>query len=296
MTSLHVLAGIAWDPNIRAFLTLAVGVVVLLGSIYLLLATNVGVRLGFLIAATAFWGWLFIMGCVWWMYGTVGMLGTLNHWEVKEIDYPTLESSGLAEARGIETGHLPPVDQLNKLDEDGVRKLQASLASDLDGWKILPEAHPAFGDAKATVDEYFTANPIPDLNIKGAEDYVVDYSFERGGKNSLPANPSRLDRIGLKLEKTLWQVKNPPHYAIVQVQPVLAQVAQPGQAPPLPKADPSAPVVNVVMERNLGQRRGPGALLAISSGIMFGLLVNALHRRDKRALQAQGLLPATTEA
>jgi hypothetical protein len=296
MTSLHVLAGIAWDPQIRAFLTLAVGVTVLLGSIYLLLATNVGVRLGFLMAATAFWGWLFVMGCVWWMYGTVGMLGTLNHWEVKEVDYPTLDNAALAEARPLDTSHMPPIDQLNKEDETGVLKVQDANQPFLHGWRILPESNPSFGDAKATVDEYFAANPIPDLNIKGAEDYVAQYSFERGGKDILPQNPSRWDRISNKLKKTFWQIKNPPHYAIVQVQPVLAQVAQPGQAPPLPKADPKAPIVNVVMERNLGQRRGPGALLAISSGIMFGLLCNALHRRDKRALQARGLLPATTEA
>ena len=295
MTSLHVLAGIAWDPQIRAFLTLAVGVVVLLGSIYLLLATNVGVRLGFLMAATAFWGWLFIMGCVWWMYGTVGMLGTLNHWEVKEVDYPTLDNAHLAQARGIDTSHMPPIEDLNKLDPPGVAKVQTANAPYLAGWRILPESNPSFGDSKATVDEYFTATPLPELNIKSPEDYVVNYTFERGGKARLPATPTRWDRISLKLEKTFWQVKNPPHYAIMQIQPVLPQVAQPGQAPPLPKADPSAPIVNVVMERNLGQRRGPGALLAVSSGIMFALLCNALHRRDKRALQARGLLPATTE-
>ena len=296
MTSLHVLAGIGWDPQIRSILTLGVGVVVLLGSIYLLVATNVGARLGFLIAATAFWGWLFIMGCVWWMYGTVGMLGTLNHWEVKEVDYPTLANAALADARPLDTSHMPPIEDLNKLDLPGVAKVQAANAPYLHGWRILPESNTAFGDSKATVDEYFTANPIPDLNIKSAEDYVVQYSFDRGGKEILPQNPSRLDRLRVKLKKTFWELKNPPHYAIVQVQPVLAQVAQPGQAPPLPKADPSAPIVNVVMERNLGQRRGPGALLALSSGIMFGLLCNALHRRDKRALQARGLLPATTEA
>jgi hypothetical protein len=33
MTTLNVLAGIAWDPQIRGFLTLAVGVVVLMGSV-----------------------------------------------------------------------------------------------------------------------------------------------------------------------------------------------------------------------------------------------------------------------
>ena len=39
----HLLAGIAWDPQIRGFLAVAVGVVVLMGSVYLLLVTNLGV-------------------------------------------------------------------------------------------------------------------------------------------------------------------------------------------------------------------------------------------------------------
>ena len=84
--------------------------------------------------------------------------------------------------------------------------------------------------------------------------------------------------------------------AIVQVQPVIKQVAEPGQAPPLPKADESAPVVSVIMERNIGDRRFPGAMLTISSGIMFGITLNALHRRDKLAAERRGLLPATTKA
>ena len=39
---LHLLAGIAWDPQLRGFLAVAVGVVVLMGSVYLLLGTNLG--------------------------------------------------------------------------------------------------------------------------------------------------------------------------------------------------------------------------------------------------------------
>lgn len=37
-----VFAGISWDPGIRGILTVAVGVAVLMGSVYILLATNTG--------------------------------------------------------------------------------------------------------------------------------------------------------------------------------------------------------------------------------------------------------------
>ena len=296
MSTLHVIAGIGWDPQIRGFLTLAVGVVVLLGSVYLLLATNIGVRLGFLMAATAFWGWLFIMGSVWWLYGSVGMLGTLPSWQVKEVVYPTTAQAALVNARGLDTSLLPPIAVLNKLEGPDLLKAEQTAAPKLNGWQVLPEADASFGEAKATVDEYFVAHPLTPLNITSSADYVVLYSFQRGGKSKLPPHPTRIDRLEKKFKTTFLELTSPPHYAVVEVQPVVPQQAVPGQPPPLPKADTSAPVVSVIMERNLGQRRTPGFLLSVSSGIMFGLMATALHRRDKRAIEVRALLPAAPEA
>ena len=59
---LHLIAGIAWDPQLRGILAVLVGVVVLMGSVYLLLGTNLGTRLGFLVAVTALFGWLHAHG------------------------------------------------------------------------------------------------------------------------------------------------------------------------------------------------------------------------------------------
>ena len=47
-------AGIAWDPQIRGLLSVLVGVVVLFGSVWYLVASNSGVRTGTLIAFAAF--------------------------------------------------------------------------------------------------------------------------------------------------------------------------------------------------------------------------------------------------
>ena len=54
MTLTHTLAGISWDPEIRGILIVAVGAAVLMGSVYLLLATNLGNRLGFMVALAGF--------------------------------------------------------------------------------------------------------------------------------------------------------------------------------------------------------------------------------------------------
>ena len=293
-----VLAGIAWDPQIRGFLALGVGVVVLMGSVYLLLLTNVGTRLGFFITATAFWGWMFIMGAVWWLYGTVGMIGDLPTWQIKEVVYPNTQIADLEEAHTLDvaTSGLPS-DPESFLDLDAAEQeaLGDDLASRLGGWSLLLESNPSFGEAKAALDEHFVAEPLDDgsLLLDSADDYVATYSFEQGGKDKLKSDPSRIDRISHKITSML-EFRHPPHYAILQIQPALVQEAVPGQAPPVPTADESKPVISVIMERNLGDRRLPGAMLTVSSLIMFGLMANALHRRDLAAMKARALDPVGT--
>jgi hypothetical protein len=291
----HLLAGIAWDPQLRGFLAVGVGVVVLMGSVYLLLSTNLGARLGFLIAMSAIFGWCTIMGLTWWTYGTIGMLGEAPKWEVTDVVYPGLQDAGLEEARDLDTSALPDPEELNDLEGDELEKTSDEVEPTLGGWELLPESNPAFGEAKATVDEHFAEQPDEELKLAGAADYVTIYSFERGGKEGLPDDPSRIDRITTKLKNTFWQVQHPPHYAIIQVQPVIEQEPVPGEAPPVPTADPDAPVVSVIMERNLGDVRFPGAMLTVFSGSMFAVTILMLHRRDLRVAEVRGLLPATTE-
>jgi hypothetical protein len=292
---LHTLAGIAWDPQLRGFLAVAVGIIVLPGSVYLLLSTNIGARLGFLLAAAAVFGWLTIMGGVWWTYGTIGMLGQAPHWEVTEVVYPGTETAGLEEARSLDTSGLPPAEELNDMAPEDLLEVQPELEKGLDGWLILPESNRSFGEAKAAVDEYFVDHPDTTLELDSADDYIATYSFERGGKERLPRDPSRLDRLYKKFKTTFIQLKHPPRYAIIQVHPVIKVDPVPGEAPPLPEADPDKPVVSVIMQRDLGDVRFPGAMLTIFSGIMFGVLCVQLHRRDQRVAQVRALVPATTE-
>jgi len=293
---IHLLAGIAWDPQLRGFLAVGVGVVVLLGSVYLVLGTNLGSRLGFLLGASAVFGWCTIMGLTWWMYGTIGMLGEAPKWEVTEVVYPGLQDAALDEAHDLDTSTLPDPEALNELVGDDYLEVRDEVEPTLGGWKLLPESNPSFGEAKATVDEYFAENADEELGLESADDYVAVYSFERGGKDSLPEDPSRLDRFTTKLKTTFWQVQHPPHYAIIQVQPVREQVTVPGEAPPIPEANPFDPVVSVIMERNLGDVRFPGAMLTIGSGALFAVSILMLHRRDLRVAEVRGLLPATVDA
>jgi len=106
--SVEILAGLGWDPEIRGLLTVALGFAVLGGSVWLLLVTNTGTRLGSLIALAGFWGWMFVMGIFWWIYG-IGWAGSLPTWEVQDvfIDDPGAEVQGLQEAFVGNVADLP---------------------------------------------------------------------------------------------------------------------------------------------------------------------------------------------
>src|SRR3954447_4209699 len=80
-----VLGSISWDPFIRGVLIVAVAVLVLCGSIYLLLATNTGARVGFLLAVAGLTGWMGVMGIVWMVTGSTADIGRPASWKVEEV-------------------------------------------------------------------------------------------------------------------------------------------------------------------------------------------------------------------
>jgi hypothetical protein len=90
-----------------------------------------------------------------------------------------------------------------------------------------------------------------------------------------------------------------PHWAVVEVRPVVPQEAEPGRAPPPPIIDEDQPPVYVVMLRDLGTQRLPAWLITIASGLMFGLFLFLLHRREQlvnRHLKGETEPPAPAQS
>lgn len=98
ITASNVVAAIEFRPQIAGVLVVLVGVIVLMGSIWLLLTTNSGIRLGSLIALASIFGWMFIMSAVWWLYG-IGYAGSPPGWVTNDINKGDLQDSPVAEAR-----------------------------------------------------------------------------------------------------------------------------------------------------------------------------------------------------
>lgn len=242
---------IAWDPTIRGILVVATGVGVLCGSVYLLLATNTGIRLGFLIALAGLFGWMVIMGVVWWLYG-IGWVGDAPTWQVEEV----VISQSADDTSG------------SSIDE----------ARDLSDWDDLPEGG---GDAAAAADEALTGEDSPVADFEATTDYLLVGGVETGGKdpNSLLSN---------------LPGPHPPHYAVIQVQPVVVVDTEFGETPPDPEADEDAQVYSVVMVRDLGNQRLVPAMFTIAMAIGFAITCNVLHRRDKAVTEARARAAAAT--
>jgi hypothetical protein len=290
--TLHTLAGIAWDPQIRGILAVLVGVVVLGGSVYLLLATNVGQRLGILLALAALFGWMTIHGLVWWLYPPGnGPAGRLASWEIEEVNAGDLQVAALSEARDLDASGLPSPDDLADMTPEQIEEISQQDADRLNEWTLLPEGDAARGEAQTTVDAYLAEGSVAGLSTP--DTYVYTYAFETGGKPEREGD-GIWDRVSNRITNTL-RITHPPHYAIVQLQPALEQEEVVGEAPPPPEPDPSAPVISVVLERDLGQRRLPAALITLGSGAMLALLCSLLHKRDQRVAEHRSApLPVTT--
>ena len=303
---IHVLAQLTWSPGIRGVLIVVVAVGILMGSVYLLLATNIGARLGFLLALTALFGWMTIMGLTWTLYA-IGKKGPDPHWVVKETNLNNLDSSGLSQVHGLEQPDKLPTaasflakDPALKKQFPTVEGVKPPTLSDLlgakpeleeqlkpympDGWELLAASNPQTGEAQASASTYLTT---VSKQYAAQSDFVVLLTYSKGGKPHR-TNDSLLGRVAFKLGRIAkWPLGNPPHYAVVQVQRVIPQATEPGQPPPLPKADPKADVVSVIMERDLGAKRLPSVGVMIFSAIMFAICCNSLHRRDKLVDQAR---------
>jgi hypothetical protein len=288
----QTLAGIAWDPEIRGILAVLVGTVVLGGSVYLLLATNTGQRLGIMLALAALFGWMTIHGLVWWFYPPGnGPAGRAPEWQIEEVNHGDLSQAALDDARDLETSGLPPVDEVDGMTPAQVEDVSEQNADSLGEWTLLPDGDADRGESQTAIEAYLAEGNIPGLSTP--DTFVYRYAFETGGKPEAESDGA-WEVVSNRITNTL-RLTHPTHYAVVQLQPALPQEEVAGQAPPEPEPDPNAQVISVVLVRDLGQTRLPAALVTVGSGAMFGVLCLMLHARDKRVAEHRSApLPVTT--
>jgi len=250
-----------WYPTILGVLVVVFAVGLFCGSAYLLLATNVGARLGFLIAIAGLSGFMVVLSFLWITTASPlnALRGRLPGWQVQEV-VATPTDSRFEAVDGIEgTGReLPPTDAAN------IRAFvdEALVRQEAKGGGELPEG----------------ANEFAQFNE--ATGFLVVTTYEIGG--SAP-NPLK------------GQIRHKPLYSAVEICPVLDQSAETvfGLAPPTPECDPAEPTQFVILRYDYGSLRVPPIVAFISSILCFGLSLLALHwwERDAKAAKQAAAAP-----
>ncbi len=238
-----------WNPTILGVLVVLSAIGLFCGSAYLLLATNLGARLGFLVAFASLTGFMVLLTTLWWTSGNSGIdppHGRSPSWKVIEI-VATPAQSKLAAVRDIETtGTHVPETQL------------ANLRPAMDA--ALVHALPVANNP---------APPQPLARFDAALAYLTDFhgftTFMVGG--------------GTK--NIFWHT---PRYAAVQFCPADKNVPV-GTAP---RCDPLQDKAFAILRYNFGSLREPVVFqFWIPSVLLFGLSLLGLHWYEQDARRRQ---------
>ena len=258
---MSALLAINWEPQLRGILIIIISTVVLCGSVYLILGTNIGARLGFLLSLSALAGWMMMMGMVWWAFG-LGLQGEVASWQPMPGETILTGPVALQESGILKDGAvLPETD--NFVDE--AEALDALLLDN--GWSKKAESDPSFGQSAASAGV-----EIEEDGTLTAGRYQVVSVFDKGGE--------RYPKLGNEIDFLAFLHK--PHWIVVEVATLVEQREEPGRAPARAEIDTSQPHRYVYMIRDLGHRRVPAALITFGSAIVFFATCWMLHTRDRR--------------
>ncbi len=256
---LSALLAVSWEPEIRGWIIVIISVAVLMGSTYLILGTNLGARLGFLIAISGLAGWMMSMAIIWAVYG-IGLKGPMPAWHPHEPIAIVRDGALLDRTEIVESS-----SDIKGLDSvAAAKKISDQLEGE--GWESLAESNPQRGQAVASADEIIQ-NEAKEF---AAGEYVAVAVYDKGGE--------RYPKLGDSIDFLAF--KHKPRYSIVEIAPLVAQRAEPGRAPARAEIDEAQPHRYVVMIRDLGAKRRPAFLIGFGSGLIFFLSAWVLHRRE----------------
>ncbi|MFT4656156.1 MAG: hypothetical protein ACJAXA_000516 [Candidatus Aldehydirespiratoraceae bacterium] len=263
------LLAFGWDPELRGLLTVVIGVVMLMGSVYMIMATNMGSRLAFLVALAGFAGWMMLMGATWWIYG-IGLRGPDPSWQPVAgatilQDTDALRSGGVLEV-------LPTVpDDATAVDEAAA----VGVGLRNEGFIVLDTASPAFGQAQASASTFLEAE-----GVFSAGGYTITDIYDIGGDRYPKIEAGNIP--GLTNESLdFFAFRHEPHYVLAEAAPYVQVRTEAGRAPVSPTIDDTRQRQYVYMIRDLGARRQPAVVLTLGGGAIFLSLCYLLHRRER---------------
>jgi uncharacterized membrane protein len=240
-----------WYPTILGVLVVVAAVVLFIGSVYVLLGTNLGARLGFLVTFTGLTGFMVILTLLW--CTTASPLNTIKgripQWKVQEV---------------IATPAKSKTSDVHNIKQDRF-KADATEASNV---KAAVDA--ALVTKVSTPTVKYTPNDNRFAKFDTVTDYMIVQTWEIGGS-----------------KPQFWkgEFTHTPQYAVVQFCQVIdTSASQPFGLPPIPpECDNSAGAIKgyVVLFRDLGSLRVPAFVAFGMSLLLFILGLVMLHWREK---------------
>jgi hypothetical protein len=264
-----------WDPTIIGVLVVLSGVVLFCGSTYLLLATNLGARQGFLIAFTGLTGITMMLGLLWVTTNT-----PLNVPKGRGAEWqPVSEEPDVAVVDNLADSNIEAV---RTIAENGTFVPVKKGEDDPEGLLERGELRPAVEGALVTAEKEGAEEP-PErpLALYGeAADVLTD----------LEVLNAYVDGGGTK--NVLW---HHPRYAVVEFC-TKEEVDADLNADPVDAAcDPFEATRWLILERDLGSLRLPNYFYAGVSALLFGLGLYALHIKERadQAAASTAVTPAS---
>jgi hypothetical protein len=244
-----------WYPTILGVLVVVAAIVLFCGSIYLLLGTNLGARLGFLVAFTGLTGFLCLLTLLW--CTTASPLNTLKGripaWEVQQV----VKNLGDAHATVVHNIQSPA----NKVDTTEASNVKAAVDAALVPKVQTPTTPVGPNDNRFAIADFTDVTK-----------YLVSDTWEIGGSNP-----------------QFWKLQftHDPHYAVAKFcQVKAAPVDRPIVLPPLPpECDPGGQQGYVILKRDLGSLRVPPFIAFGMSLILFVLGLLMLHWRERDEME-----------
>lgn len=250
-----------WNPTIIGVLTVICAVGLFCGSTYLLLGTNLGARLGFLVASAGLMGFMVLLTTLW--LTTPGSatgnskldppVGSTPKWEVLEVVNTTADSE---------------IEAVRELPEKGT----------VGNGNLITEVKPAIDAAviPATVVEGQEApeQPFATIGVSSGTDFILDPEGSR-----------------YYVDKTENFFFHRTRYAAIPL--CIARKDANNLPVTPPTCDQLEPTYTIVLRYDYGSVRLPVFAYWVASIILFGLSLLGLHwwEKDERARKRATLAP-----
>ena len=268
-----------WYPTILGVLVVVAAVALFMGTIYILLATNMGARLGFLVAVGGLAGLMVLLSLLW-----LTNPSPVNTLKGRIPAYKAVEA--------IQNGDVAR-SKIKEVQTINVRGHQVNQ-QDLANVKAAVDTNLIISKDELTGEILSGANGKYAI-YQDATKYIVTKNQETGGGEIFSQFKVTTGGGFPWLHVSL----HTPKYVVVtlcETDPSLSATEVPfGEKPPVPKCANDQRQI-IVLERDLGSLRVPPFVVFIASSILLAITLLAMHWRERDMQEAAARLAGEAEA